>query len=102
MTIDRAELFRLAWAWAKQDLWSRRLPASHLRGLFREALKRAWADLKRTAARLAAQRKTTAATRPAAQIQTDILVLECKDRLHGSDWQRLDALRAELMAAHAA
>lgn len=47
MTIDRSELFRLAWALAKQDLWSLRLPASRLRGLFRGALSRAWAEMKR-------------------------------------------------------
>jgi hypothetical protein len=29
----------------------------------------------------------------------EILVLECKDRLAGADWQRLDALQAELRAA---
>lgn len=28
MTIDRSELFRIAWTWAKQDLWSLRLTPS--------------------------------------------------------------------------
>lgn len=102
MTIDRSELFRLAWALAKQDLWSLRLPASRLRGLFRGALSRAWAEMKRRAAYRAAQRLAFATARPVAAIQTDILLLECKDTLRGSDWQRLDALRAELWAAQAA
>jgi hypothetical protein len=41
MTIDRKEVFRRAWVWAKKDLWSDRAPASALRGYFRAALVRA-------------------------------------------------------------
>lgn len=98
MTIDRAELFRLAWAMARQDLWSLRLPASRLRGLFHAALKRAWATVKCQAAYRAKRLAAFAVARPADEIRADILTLECKDRLRGSDWQRLDALRAELFA----
>jgi hypothetical protein len=99
MTIDRKEVFRRAWVWAKQDLWSDRAPASALRGYFRAALVRAWADAKQQAAYRAAQRAAFPAARPAEVIRTEILVLECKDRLAGADWQRLDTLRAELRAA---
>lgn len=93
---NKSEIMRLAWVWAKQDLWAARLPASQLRRLFRAALVRAWADAKRMAAYRAAQHATFATIRPAAEIRDAIMVLECKDRLHGSDWARLDALRAEL------
>ncbi|RWR31497.1 hypothetical protein D2T29_10720 [Sinirhodobacter populi] len=99
MTIDRAELFLLAWAWAKQELWTWRLPASRLRGLFRKALSQAWAEMKRRAVYRAQRLAAFAVARPADEIRTDILALECKDRLCGSDWQRLDALRMELHAA---
>jgi len=95
MTIDRKEVFRLAWAWAKQDLWAARAPASALRGYFRAALVRAWADVKARAARRAA----AAAVRPASEIRADIITLECKDRLYGADWSRLNALHVELRAA---
>jgi hypothetical protein len=98
MTIDRKEVFRLAWVWAKHDLWSARAPASALRGYFRAALVRAWADVKRQAAYRAAQRAAFTVARPAEEIRTEIWALECKDRLAGADWQRLDALRAELRA----
>ena len=47
---NKSEIMRLAWVWARQDLWAARLPASQLRRLFRAALVRAWADAKRMAA----------------------------------------------------
>lgn len=102
MTINRAELFRLAWVWAKQDLWSLRLPASHLWRLFRDALVRAWADIKRQAAYRAAQAQAFAAVRLTSAIRADLMAFECKDSLRGSDWQHLDALRAELRFAEQA
>lgn len=97
MTINRAEVFRLAWAFAKADLWSLRLPASCLRSLFRAALVRAWADVKLMTARRAAERP--APVRPAEEVRRDLLSWECKDSLRGSDWTRLEALRAELRVA---
>ncbi len=100
MTIDRAELFRFAWLLARKQLWVLRLPASRLRSLFPEALSEAWAELKRRAAYRAAQRKAHANARPATEVRSDIQALECKDRLSGSDWTRLDMLRGELRAAN--
>lgn len=97
MTIDRKEVFNLAWAWAKQDLWAARAPASALRRFFCAALVRAWADVKARAARRAAA--AAAAVRPASEVRADILTLECKDRLYGADWSRLNALHVELRAA---
>ena len=98
MQIDRKEVFRRAWLWARQDLWAARAPATALRGFFRAALVRAWAEVKTQAAYRAAQRAAFTSARPAAEIRNDIWVLECKDRLVGADWQRLDHLRAELRA----
>jgi len=99
MTIDRSELFRLAWQMARQELWSQRLPASRLRSLFPAALKRAWVAMKQQAAYRAQRLITFATAHPADEIRADILTLECKDAMRGCDWQRLDALRVELAAA---
>jgi hypothetical protein len=101
MTIDRKEVFTLAWLWAKQDLWSRRLPASHLRGLFRTALVNAWAEVKRRAAYRAAQRAAFVSARPVDAIRKEIFIIECTDRMGAADYQRLATLNAELSAAFA-
>lgn len=78
-------------------MWSLRLPASGLRGLFRAALVRAWADVKLMTARRAID--CAAPVRPAVEVRRDLLSWECKDSLRGSDWTHLEALRAELRAA---
>ncbi|PYF12015.1 hypothetical protein C8J30_102330 [Rhodobacter viridis] len=101
MTFSRSELFVLAWELARQDLWSRRLPASRLRGLFPAALSRAWSIMRAHAANRARRLAAAATARPVEEIRTEIVTLECKDCLRGADWQRLDALRAELNAAFA-
>ncbi|WP_299852355.1 hypothetical protein [uncultured Roseovarius sp.] len=54
-TIDRSEIFSFAWTLARKQLWSNRLPASELRNLFPDALRRAWAEMKRRAV-IAAER----------------------------------------------
>jgi hypothetical protein len=97
MTYNRKQIMTLAWAWARQDLWSLRLPASHLRRLFNDALRRAWAEAKEKARQFSDTVKGP--SRPAEQIQREILILECKDRLCWQDFQRLDALNRELNAA---
>jgi hypothetical protein len=91
MTINRKELFTLAWAIARQDQWSRRLPS--LRGLFGDALRQAWREMKRRA-ELAAKRPTPT-LRPAADLMAGILDLENRDRLRGAELERLSSLRAE-------
>jgi hypothetical protein len=96
MTCNRKQIMTLAWAWARQDLWRNRLPASHLRRLFNAALTRAWAEAKARAAVPA----TGCAIRAVADIADEILCLECKDRLAWPDFQRLDALRIELNEAN--
>ena len=101
MTINRSELFALAWELARQDLWRLRLPASRLRGLFPAALSRAWSIMKGRAAYRARCIAAAATARPVEEIRTEIVTLECKDCLRGADWLRLDALRAELNAAYA-
>ncbi len=102
MTIDRAELFRLAWIWAKQDLWSHRAPASRLRAYFKAALARAWRELKARAQRRAAMIAAAASARPLAVVQAELWAFECKDTLRGADWETLAALQAELAAARLA
>ncbi|MCA3443485.1 MAG: hypothetical protein INF52_08980 [Rhodobacter sp.] len=96
MTYNRKQIMTLAWAWARQDLWSLRLPASHLRRLFNANLKAAWAEAKARAAVPA----TGCTIRAVADIADEILCLECKDRLTWQDFQRLDALRIELNEAN--
>jgi hypothetical protein len=97
MTYNRKQIMTLAWAWAKQDLWSLRLPASHLRRLFADALTRAWAEAKARA--LAAPAKPS---RPVEQIVAEICTLENRDGLRHPDFERLAALTAELNAARIA
>lgn len=113
MTIDRAELFRLAWVWARADeafrwvydwtpgrSYGRRRTATPTdrRAVFARHLARAWAEMKRQAAYRAQRIAAFAAARPAEDIRADILSIECKDRLCGSDRQRLEALYGELYA----
>lgn len=114
MTIDRAELFRLAWAWARADeayrwvydwtpgrTYGHRRPTTgaERRAVFARHLTEVWKEARRRAAYRAASLAAFATARPADEIRTDILALECKDCLRGSDWQRLDDLYAELRAA---
>ena len=91
MTINRKELFSLAWTIARQEQWSRRLPS--LRGVFGDALSQAWREMKRRI-ELAAMRPTPT-PRPAADLMVGILDLENRDRLRGADLERLSSLRAE-------
>ncbi len=101
MTIDRAKIMQDAWTIARRfagnrETWGQRLS---------RALKYVWWNVKEAARQAAAQEAYRAAqraaftsARPAEEIRTEIWALECKDRLVGADWQRLDALRAELRA----
>lgn len=95
MTYNRKQIMTLAWAWARQDLWGARLPASHLRRLFNAALKRAWVEAK--------AREFSAAvkgpSRPVEQIKREIFLIENRDGLRWNDFHRLDALNLELNAA---
>ncbi|GHC37631.1 MULTISPECIES: hypothetical protein [Gemmobacter] len=99
MAIDRAALFRLAWTWAKQDLWSVRAPASRLRAFFKVSLAQAWREMKRRAAARAAAIAPAANARPVEVVRAEIWAFECKDSIRGADWQTLAALKAELAAA---
>lgn len=94
MTYNRANIFTLAWAWAKQDLWSRRLPASQLCRLFRAALVRAWAEAKANAARVVAPSRFSAMT--ADQLRSAIVSRENTDRLGWAGIQELGELCREL------
>ena len=96
MTYNRKQIMTLAWAWARQDLWSMRLPASHLRRLFNAALTRAWAEAKASVA------PAKSPSRPVAQIALEICALENRDGLRHPDFERLAALNLELRAARIA
>lgn len=76
---NRSRIMQRAWVWAKQDLWSKRLPPSRLRGLFVAALSRAWAEAKAMAARIAEPPKFAAMA--IADLRAAIIDLENRDRL---------------------
>lgn len=78
-SINRSEVFSFAWTIARQELWSRCLPAPRLRSLFPDALRRAWAELKRRAAIAAERAKQT--MRPSSDIWADIQALENRTTL---------------------
>ncbi|WP_298974346.1 hypothetical protein [uncultured Roseobacter sp.] len=78
-SINRSELLSFAWTIARQELWSRCLLASQLRNLFPNALRRAWAELKRRAAITAERAKQT--VRPSSGIWADIQTLENRTTL---------------------
>lgn len=91
MTINCSEIFSLAWTLARQDLWSRRLPASELRNLFPDALRSAWAEMKRRA--VYAARRAKQALRPSAEIEAEIQTLENRTFLGHDGINRLSELR---------
>ena len=96
-TLDRSEVFTFAWRIARQELWSRRLPSSELRSLFPNALRKAWAEMKRRteiAAKRAAQ-----ALRPSPAIWADIQNLENRSTLGHEGINRLAELRTAYHAA---
>jgi hypothetical protein len=95
MKYDKARVMKLAWIWAKQDLWSARADKSKLREYFIAALKRAWVDVKNTT-----DRQTPVKTdRTKEQVMYDIWAFECKDTIRGNDWKILNKLRQELVYA---
>ena len=96
MKVDKKRVMELAWVWARQDLWRDRADRSFLRGYFVENLKKAWADQKAVAARMAS---VVASTRTKEEIQRDIWIYENKDTIRGRDWKVLDELRQELVHA---
>jgi hypothetical protein len=96
MTYNRKQIMVLAWTWARQDLWSLRLPASHLRRLFNAALKRAWAEAKAREFSVAVK----GPSRPVEQIVLEISAIENREGLRWPDFQRLDALQIELTEAN--
>lgn len=95
MTINRKALFAMAWTIARQDQWSRRLPS--VRGLFGEALRKAWAEMKRRAE--FARKNTARDLQSAASLQAQIRDLENRDTLGVDGLARLVALRAAYVEA---
>lgn len=95
MTINRKALCAMAWTIARQDQWSRRLPS--VRGLFGEALRKAWAEMKRRAE--FARKNTATDLQSAASLQAQIRDLENRDVLGVDGLGRLSALRVAYVEA---
>ena len=86
---NKSEIMRRAWAIVKKGSeWQK----YRLRRL-RYALQDAWGEAKRAA--------KAATNSTAAQLRADLWAFECKDTMRGSDWTRLDAMRATLSEAEA-
>jgi hypothetical protein len=101
MTLDRAAIMTKAWVIVRRFKGN----GETLHAKLSRALKSVWWDVKQ-AARVAAalalsSAQRDACTRSASEVRSAIHVLECKDRLIGSDWRHLDDLRGELRAAAA-
>jgi len=90
-SIDRSALMTLAWHAARQEQWSRRLPAGTLRSLFPDALRSAWKSMKARAAYEAQQ--AAMAHRPSADLWAEIQNLENRDRLGHEGIAQLSDLR---------
>lgn len=100
MTINKAKLMRAAWVIVRRFEGN----GETLHARLSRALKLVWWEAKQearraaeAAARLAAQ--ATVVVRPITAVLADIRDLECRSSLRGNDWDRLDALRAELLRA---
>lgn len=96
MAFNRAEIFRLAWVWAKQEAWSRRLPRGGARIVFAACLRKAWAFHKDAAARARAATPSAFASLSVTALQTAVAVEEACDRLGWAGIERLSEMRREL------
>ena len=99
--INRTDLMHRAWTYARQEHWSRRLPAGTLRSLFAAALRRAWADLKAEARRMA-ERAAELATLDLDALRAELATLENTDRLGHAGILRLSQVRDAIAAREAA
>ena len=98
--INRSELMKLAWAYARQDHWSRRMPAGTLRSLFPDALRAAWQEM-RSRAELAAERAAEVAGLNVAALRAELLSLENTDYLGHEGMRRMSVVQSALRAAEA-
>jgi hypothetical protein len=96
---DKSRVMKLAWVWARQDLWSARADKSLLHNYFAKALKRAWVDVKNTQELKDIALKHLSKQRTKEEVLDDIRVFESKDTIRGDDWKVLDELRRELVYA---
>lgn len=93
-TINRAEIFRLAWVWAKQEAWSRRLPKGGAKAVFADCLRQSWAQHKSAAARVA--RSGAFASIGTADLRRLVESTDACDRLGWAGIERLSEMRHEL------
>ena len=95
--IDKSGLMTFAWSLARQELFSRRLPSSKLHEVFPDALRRAWAEMKRRAV-IAAERAKQV-LRPSAELWAEIQSLENRTTLGHEGIDRLSELRSAYHAS---
>ena len=98
--INRSDLMKLAWAFARQDHWSRRMPAGTLRSLFPDALRSAWKEM-RIRAELAAKRAAEMSGLDVSALRAELLSLENTDYLGHKGMRRMTAVQSALRAAEA-
>lgn len=89
--IDKSALMSLAWTYARQELLSRRLPACEIRNVFPDALRSAWAEMKRRAVIAAELAKQV--LRPSAELWEEIQTLENRTTLGHEGIARLSEMR---------
>lgn len=95
--INRTEIFSFAWTLARQDLFSRRLPVTELRNVFPDALRRAWAEMKRRA--IIAAESAKQVLRASADLLAEIQNLENRTTLGHEGLARLSNLRCAYHAS---
>lgn len=86
-----SELMSLAWHTARQEQWSRRLPAGTIRSLFPNALRSAWKTMKFRAAHEAEQ--ASMARRSSRELWAEIQDHENRDSLGHDGIEKLSNLR---------
>ncbi|SLN72015.1 hypothetical protein ROJ8625_03773 [Roseivivax jejudonensis] len=111
--INRSELMRLAWMWARQEQgytfiynWTpgpgyghrRAATGPEKRAVFAECLRRAWAEMKARVARLAAHAANLGelGDRSASSLRAEIRDIETRNRIGPDGWKRLSQLQAAL------
>lgn len=98
---NRSEIMTAAWVIVRRFKGNDETPGQRLS----RALRCVWWDAKqnarraREAAARAAAHVAQFAGLTAAQLRANLFAFECKDSLRGSDWTRLDAMRAALREA---
>ncbi|SFD67618.1 hypothetical protein [Roseivivax sediminis] len=111
--INRSDLMRLAWTWARQELaysfiydWTpgptygqrRTATVSEKRSIFADCLRKAWAEMKARAQQWAAHIDSLGALveRSSASLLAELNDSENRSHIDADGWARIEALRAAL------